>query len=354
MASQKALWLNKPGTDLVLAGNEIPEPGPGEILVKNYAVSLNPMDWYFPKAGFFLMKNFPVVIGEEGAGIVEKVGQDVANLAVGDKVFYATKFNFQSKYAAFQEYTLISADLAGKMPDNITFDQAASICIGILPFVVPTYSPEPHGFGFTAPFEDEGGVGKYAGQPILIMAGSCSLGQYAIQLARLSGFSPIITTASLHNTEYLQSLGATHVLDRRLSKEALNERIAQLHGGTPLLYAFDAVSLEDTQRVAYDSLAPGGKFTEVFLEILPRHDPAGGKRVLHAWGSFEVTTPGVREFGQRFMRELSGWIAEGKIKPNVVEVLPGGLNGVKAGLERLERGEVSARKLIVHPQETEF
>lgn len=69
---------------------------------------------------------------------------------------------------------------AFQIPDNITFDQAASICIGIAPFVVPTYSPEPHGFGFTAPFEDEGGVGKYAGQPILIMAGGCSLGQYGM------------------------------------------------------------------------------------------------------------------------------------------------------------------------------
>ncbi|KAG8214326.1 hypothetical protein J3R82DRAFT_9283 [Butyriboletus roseoflavus] len=66
------------------------------------------------------------------------------------------------------------------------------------------------------------------------------------------------------------------------SKEALNERITLLCGGTPLLYAFDAVSLEDTQRVAYDFLAPSGKFTEVRLEFLPRRDPAGGKKVLHA------------------------------------------------------------------------
>lgn len=86
MASQKALWLNKLGGDLILAGNEIPEPDPGDVLVKNYAVSLNPMDWYFPKVGFAKMKNFPLVIREEGAGIVEKAGEGVTNLAVGDKV----------------------------------------------------------------------------------------------------------------------------------------------------------------------------------------------------------------------------------------------------------------------------
>ncbi|KAF8551223.1 hypothetical protein OG21DRAFT_304535 [Imleria badia] len=136
-----------------------------------------------------------------------------------------------------------------------------------------------------------------------------------------------------HHYCVLQSLGATHVLDRRLSKDALKERIVQICGGTPFYYAFDAISVEETQRVAYDSICPGGKFTEVFLQCLPRHDPASGKKVLHAWRSFEVTTPGVgvREFGRRFMCELSGWLAEGKMKLNVVEVLPGGLNGVKAG-----------------------
>ena len=219
------------------------------------------------------------------------------------------------------------------MPENITFEQAASICVGILLFVASTYCLEPHGFGFTVPLEGEGGVGKYADQPILIMAGSCSLGQYVmlpkshsilrttdmqacVQQSRLqsSPGSPHITTASLHNAEYLQSLGATHVLDRHLSVDALKERIAKLCSGSPLLYAFDAMSLENTQRIAYEALAPGGKPTEVLLQHLPRYDPASNQTVLHALETFEVATPGVREFGQRFMRELSKWLAEGKIK----------------------------------------
>ncbi|KAH0826276.1 hypothetical protein J3R83DRAFT_5748, partial [Lanmaoa asiatica] len=119
----------------------------------------------------------------------------------------------------------------------------------------------------------------------------------------------------------------------------------------PSLYAFDTISLDDTQRVAYDSLAPGG---QVHPQCSSRHDPASGKWVLHAWGSFETTTLGVREFGQRFIRELSGWLAKGKIKPNVVEVLPEGLNSMKAELEGLEHGEISARKFILRPQETVF
>ena len=103
----------------------------------------------------------------------------------------------------------------------------------------------------------------------------------AIQLARFSGFSLIITTVSLHNVEYLQSLGATHVLDHHLSKDQLNERIGEICGGTPLLYAFDAISLKDTQRVAYDTLAPSGRFSEVYLQnVLPRRDLLSGKMLI--------------------------------------------------------------------------
>ncbi|KAG9308895.1 hypothetical protein JVU11DRAFT_11355 [Chiua virens] len=113
------------------------------------------------------------------------------------------------------------------------------------------------------------------------MAGACSLGQNGKSM--LSGFSPIVTTASLHNADHLQSLEATHVLVRRLTKDVRKERIAQICDGTPLLYAFGTISVEETQRAAYESLAPGGKLTEVFQHFSPRHDPESGKKALQAW-----------------------------------------------------------------------
>src|SRR5882757_10413545 len=85
----------------------------------------------------------------------------------------------------------------------------------------------------------------------------CSCRFIAIQLARLSGFSPIITTASLHNAELLSSLGATHVLDRRLSTAALKDAVAKITSA-PITLAFDAISLLDTQQSALDILTGGG------------------------------------------------------------------------------------------------
>ena len=124
---------------------------------------------------------------------------------------------------------------------------------------------------------------KYVGQAAFISGGSSSVGQYgarpprprnnepadllifdaAIQMAKLQGFSPIITTSSLKHEEWLKSLGATHVLDRRLAPEAILAELQKITGGAPIEYVYDAISLPDTEPLAYDALAPGGALTVV-------------------------------------------------------------------------------------------
>lgn len=86
MATQKALWLSSVGAEFKLGENEIPEPGPGEVLVKLEGTAINPIDWHVQKEGFFLVEKYPVIIGENGSGVVTKVGDGVTNLAAGDRV----------------------------------------------------------------------------------------------------------------------------------------------------------------------------------------------------------------------------------------------------------------------------
>ena len=82
----------------------------------------------------------------------------------------------------------------------------------------------------------------------------------------MSGFSPIITTASLKHAESLKSLGATHVIDRNISSSALASEVASITRNVPLKYAADSISLSDTQQAAYDLLAPGGQLA-TFLPV---------------------------------------------------------------------------------------
>ena len=186
----------------------------------------------------------------------------------------------------------------------------------------------------------------------------------AIQLAKLSGFSPIITTASLRNTELLSSLGATHVLDRGLSATALKDAIAKITSN-PITLAFDAISHPDTQQASYDILSVGG--TLIVTEPVAENK-SDDKVVRGVFGSFHP--PPNREMGRRFIPVLTRWLADGTIKvcdicswsveyslvfpcqPNAVEVVPGGLNGIPTGLQKLKNGLVSGRKLVVHPWET--
>lgn len=347
MSAQQALWLPGIGQDFVVGTKEIDAPGPGEFLVKIISSGLNPLDWKIQESGFIqFVKSYPAVIGEEAAGIVEAVGEGVTDFKEGDRVFFQANIVTGSKFTTFQQYCIVIADSAAKIPDNISFDQAASVQVGIIPFVVALYAQQPEGLAHLAPWL-KGGNGKYAGKPILIMGGTSTLGQYAIQLARLSGFSPIITTASFHNTELLSSLGATHVLDRKLSITALKDAIAKITS-IPITLAFDAISLPDTQQTAHDIVTAGGTVITVRVpQVDNKHEDKAVQQVV---GTFHI--PPNRELGKSFMPALTQWLADGTIKPNAIEVVPGGLNGVSSGLQKLKNNLVSGKKLVVRPWET--
>ena len=101
-----------------------------------------------------------------------------------------------------------------------------------------------------------------------------------IQLARLSGFSPIITTASLKHTDNLKSLGATAVFDRNLSASELSKEIKMLTN-EPIKLVYDSISSDSTQETGVELLAPGGQLG-VVLPATAKADE--GKSILRLLG----------------------------------------------------------------------
>ena len=114
--------------------------------------------------------------------------------------------------------------------------------------------------------------------------GSCLLQPCysAIQLAKLSGFSPIITTSSLHHADYLKTLGATHVVDRKVSGADLASEVNAITQNVPIKYVVDSISTSDTQQSGYDLLASGGKLV-IFLPIAVKK--TDDKEVFHVLGT---------------------------------------------------------------------
>ncbi|TFK83722.1 GroES-like protein [Polyporus arcularius HHB13444] len=351
---QKALFLESKFGQFAVRTTEVPKPAADAVLVKIEATALNPLDWKVQAYGV-VVEVYPTILGFDGAGTVVAVGENVSSFNVGDRVIVQGWFDLAkgSVHGTFLEYFDTPAKFVAKVPDSISFDEAATIPSGLATAVFPLYNPTGNDLFSSAklvPPWVAGGRGKYAGTPILVIAGATSIGQFVIQLARLSGFSPIITTASLHNAAFLKSLGATHVLDRKLPAEQLKAEATKLGGGL-FPYVYDAVSLSDTLELGLALTAPKGDFVAVLSGAeLRAANPDTDKQIHSAHGLF--ATPVNHEIGASLLAALPGLLESGDLKPNRPEVLPGGLNGVVGGLERLKKDQVSGVKLVVRPRET--
>ncbi|PIL32961.1 hypothetical protein GSI_05079 [Ganoderma sinense ZZ0214-1] len=348
MSTQKALILPEKHGEWKLTEVAIPSPGPTDILVKVAAAGLNPIDWK-NKDYNIMPKSFPFISGTDGSGIVEAVGAEVKTFTKGDKVLFLGNSGMEG--GTFQQYAVIPADLAAKVPENLTLDQAASIPLALATVAtgIWVHTPNALSVSIPAPWE-EAGETQNAGKPILILGGTSTVGQHAIQAARLNKFAPIITTASPHNAARLTALGATHVLDRALSPSALAAAIAEAAGGAPIELVYDAISEPDTQAAGYAALAPGGTLLMTLPPAVPAESLTAEKKIVMVFGSFYL--PGNRALGRELFGRLEGYLRSGAFGPNEVEVVPGGLAGIVEGLERLKQNKVAGKKLIVRPQET--
>ncbi|KAI0783922.1 medium-chain dehydrogenase/reductase like protein [Irpex lacteus] len=344
MSTQKSLLLLEQNGSYAVRDTEIPKPGPGELLIEIHATGLNPVDWKIHDYWFSMLKSYPAVLGTDAAGIVKEVGEGVEGFLWEISLYQGF---FTNREGTFQQYSINPAEITAKLPANLTFDQGATIPLVLATAVFGLYSPKPvpparGGIGLT-PFWEEGGRGKYAGQPILVIGGSSAVGQQVLQVAKHSGFSPIITTASKHNEALVKSLGATHVIDRNTPLLQGVQSITT----EPISIVYDAISEVATQNAAYDVLASNGKLILVLPSEIDKAKLTEDKELVNVYGT--VHDPAQRALGVRLYKNLTKFLESGEIKPNNVEVLPNGLAGIPDGLERLKAGKVSAAKLVAHP-----
>jgi NADPH:quinone reductase-like Zn-dependent oxidoreductase len=168
-----------------------------------------------------------------------------------------------------------------------------------------------------------------------------------IQFARIAGFSPIVTTASSQHANFLKSLGATHVFDRDADVQTIQSAFP-----VPVALAYDAISADSTQLLAFDVLTtPAPKSDARIILVNPPTDSLGEKNK-----GDKIIVDNVRVFGLSdtfstpFWQKIGQWVEGGEIVPNRVQLVGGGLAGVPEALD-LSRKGVSGVKLVVRPQE---
>ncbi|GAB2578978.1 hypothetical protein Aab01nite_08610 [Paractinoplanes abujensis] len=189
-------------------------PGPGQIVVRNHAVAVNPLDWVIQVAGRLAYRwlKYPAVLGADLAGEVAEVGPGVTRFRAGDRVLalaVGTDRDANSPaQGAFQEYTVVQEVLAAPIPAAMSYVDAAVLPLGLSTAASALF---PDGqLGLRHPAANAAPTG----QTVLVWGGSTSVGSNAIQLAAAAGYD-VITTASPHNAELLTELGATQVHDYR-------------------------------------------------------------------------------------------------------------------------------------------
>ncbi|KAG1851618.1 chaperonin 10-like protein [Suillus subalutaceus] len=361
---QKALVLPKKQGNFEIGSRSIPSPGAGQLLVKIQSAALNPVDYKIKDIGFFVT-DYPAVLGTDIAGIVEELGEGVDNFRKGDRVldnsfpwvrpecigstsvYRLAHGDFTNDFAAFQQYTLTDARCTAKIPSSESFDSAATVPLGLDTALVGLYGNH-FGAGLTPPWTKSAG-GHESKKPIVILGGSSSVGSYTIQLARLSGFYPIITTASPSNEELVRKYGATHFFDRNLSGEELKAAISKITD-SPIGIVYDAISLPETQSIGWELLANDGTLV-LTLPASVKEDEGKGRKVIQTFAGPHA--PQNEELCSSSWAVVEKWLSEGTIQPNKYEVLPNGLEGIIGGLERMKLGQVSGTKLVAHPQETQ-
>jgi len=311
-----------------------PTPGPNDLLVRIHATALNPIDYKMAHYGLFI-STYPIVLGSDVSGRVEAIGSNVKNVKIGDDVYGCTRLGTVG-CGTFAEYCTLSEKQAGRKPANITHEEAASLGVGMLTAAGCLY------FALKLPYPS-----KPLSSPafILVWGGASSVGSYAIQLARLSGFT-VIGVCSSRNADYVKSLGAKFVFDYQ--KEDVVSEVRKLTEGN-LTYAVDVIGVETAQKCV-SALSTTLPAYLAFVETgtgSPKSTSPNIQTIEFSFsGGFRFDLPEYIELFSKMDQEAYPLLESGKLKTNRVEVV-GGLESVKDGLKRLEEGKVSGQKLVV-------
>lgn len=207
----RTIVYTEPGSPdvLHLVDRDIPTPGPGEVRVRVVVSAVNPTDWKSRQNG---PVEFPEVTpNQDGAGVVDALGDGVSTLEVGDRVWtYLSARNRPTGTA--QEYTVLPAERVVKLPAGTSFDVGATMGV-------------PAMTAHRALTVLEGGpdrlhAGALDGRVVLVAGGAGAVGHAAIQLARWAGATVITTISSDEKAELARRAGAHHVVNYRTEDTA--------------------------------------------------------------------------------------------------------------------------------------
>ncbi|MHA7653557.1 zinc-binding dehydrogenase [Mycobacterium sp. ML4] len=332
--------------NVVLEDVPIPEPGPGEVLVKVAFCGICHSDLSLINGTF--PPQAPVVTqGHEASGTIAKLGPEVTGWSEGDRVVVAAGRPCQAcpncrrgelsnclriqlmAFAydgAWAEYTLAQTVGLTRVPDNVPLEQAAILADAV-----------------STPFGAVVRTGKVTIGESVGVWGVGGVGTHIVQLAKLVGAVPVIALdINPAVLERALQIGADYAFDTR--DDQLQDRIAEVTGGRKLDVAFDAVGLKATFEQALDSLTAGGRLVGVGMSA---EAPSVGPTAM--FGLSRKQALGHLGYQNVDIETLAKLVSYGRLdlSRSISQVIP--LQDLHAGIEMLERQEGNPIRILVQP-----
>ncbi|MBB5699277.1 quinone oxidoreductase family protein [Sphingomonas yantingensis] len=303
-------------------GTALPEPGPGEVRLRATAIGLNYIDTYH-RTGLYPI-DLPAVLGQEGAGVVQALGEGVTDFAVGDRV---GSFTARGAYAT---HRTVAADQLVRLPDDVSDEDAAALMLK----------------GATAAMlvEDCGRV--EAGQTVLVYAAAGGVGLLLTGWLKAIGATVIAVVGSEAKASRARGAGADHVILHR--DEDIAARVREITGGAGVPVIFDSVG-KATWQASLDSASPRG----LIVSFGNASGPVEGINlgVLSAKGSLFVTRPTLFHYAttpearQRYADKVFAMLRSGAIRAEIGQRFP--LEAVAEAHEELEAGTTIGSTVLI-------
>lgn len=302
---------------------ELPPPGPGEVRMRNSAVGLNYIDTYH-RSGVYPIE-LPGGLGGEAAGLVEAVGEGVAELAPGDRV--ATFGPTRGAYATARN--LPAAELF-RLPDDVDDRVAAAVLLK----------------GCTAEFLVERCARVSRGDTVLVWAAAGGVGQLLVGWLKHLGATVIGVAGADAKAERVRALGADHVVVH--GREDVAARVRELTGGRGVAVAFDGVG-----QATWEASLAGVRRRGLLVSYGNAGGPVRGVDlgVLAAKGSLFVTRPTLFDYYRDPADRAAGverlWamLRSGAIRPEIGRTFP--LEAAADAHRALEAGETQGSTLLL-------
>ena len=265
----KQVQVKEPGGPerMAIVETSVPEPGPGQALVKVAASGVNFIDVYF-RTGLYKADR-PITLGSEAAGTVERVGPGVTDLERGDRVAYAMA---RGSYA---EYAVVPASQLVRIPDAIDFVTAAGVMLQ----------------GMTAHYLTHSTYPLNKGETCLVHAAAGGAGGMIVQMARARGARVLGTTSTAAKAEIARKAGADEII--LYTEVAFDAEARRLTGGRGVDVVYDSVG-QSTFEGSLNSLRPRGMLA-LFGQSsgsVPPFDPG----ILNGKGSLFLTRPSLAHY----------------------------------------------------------